>query len=76
MNDVYIMFLCKYSGNIIKDQITFNERSMNVTGRTFFHNFERMFPVNFVNRDRNLFFFLSSLIITQIQFELRSRLKS
>ncbi len=38
-------FVCKHFENIIKDQITFNTCSINVTRRTFVHNFERTLPV-------------------------------
>jgi len=33
-----------YFKNIINDQITLNEHSINVTGRTFVHNLKRTLP--------------------------------
>lgn len=35
-----IMFLCRNVENIIKDLITLKEQSINVTGKTFVHNFK------------------------------------
>lgn len=41
MNDVFVLILFI---NIIKDQMTLNERSINVAGRTFIHNSEWNLP--------------------------------
>lgn len=30
--------------NIIKEQITLDDHAINITGRTFFHNFEKTLP--------------------------------
>ncbi len=38
------MFLCLGFENIIKDQITLNGCSINVTGGMFVRNFKRTFP--------------------------------
>jgi len=40
MNDVKIMYF-EHFKNIIKDKITLNKHSINVTGITEVHNFER-----------------------------------
>ncbi len=44
MSYVEIMFLCSGFENINKEQITLIENSINVTERTFVHDFETMLP--------------------------------
>lgn len=40
---VFFFFMCEHYKNVFKDHITY-EHSINVTGKTFLHSFERTWP--------------------------------